>query len=56
MRQTDGPRSTSEDIGQGLRRAFPLPVSGAFQDLIDALDRVNDEKSPMSETGKPKQR
>ena len=56
VRQSGGPRNTSEDIGQGLRRAFPLPVSGAFQDLIEALDRVDDEEGPMNETGKPKQR
>jgi hypothetical protein len=56
VRQTGGPRNTLGDIGQGLRRAFPLSVSGAFQDLIEALDRLDDEKSPLNATGKPKQR
>ena len=26
-------------LGAALRQAFPLPASGAFKDLLDALDR-----------------
>jgi hypothetical protein len=26
------------NLAQGLRRIFPLPPSGAFSDLLDAID------------------
>jgi hypothetical protein len=55
VRQSDSARKTPEDLGQDLRRAFPLPSSGAFQDLIEALDRVDDENCP-SETGQANRR
>ena len=39
--QTDTRRGIPDGIGEGLRRAFPLSASGAFQDLLEALDRVD---------------
>jgi hypothetical protein len=53
VRQTDTPRNTPGGIGEGLRRAFPLPASGAFEDLIEALDRVNRQEHPSEERDKP---
>lgn len=41
VRQTDTPRNTPVGIAEGLRRAFPLPASGTFEDLIEALDRAD---------------
>lgn len=34
-----------EGIVKGLRRAFPLPASGAFEDLLKAID-VADSRRP----------
>lgn len=45
VRQTDRPRITPDAIGEGLRSAFQLPASGAFQDLLEALDRVGTRQS-----------
>jgi hypothetical protein len=46
--QRDRPRKASDGIVQGLQSAFPLPASGAFQDLIDALDRADSSKRACS--------
>ena len=43
--QTDTRRGIPDGIGEGLRRAFPLPASGAFQNLLEALDRVDAQNS-----------
>jgi hypothetical protein len=53
VRQADTPRHTGEGIRDGLRRAFPLPVSGAFQDLIEALDRADRQERPSGKADKP---
>lgn len=53
VRQTDRPRNTPAGIAEGLRRAFPLPASGAFQDLLDALDRVDAQKSAPGKRANP---
>ncbi len=53
VRQTDSPRNIPGGIAEGLRRAFPLPASGAFEDLIEALDRVDGQEHPSEERGKP---
>jgi hypothetical protein len=52
VRQTDTPQNTPGGIAEGLRRAFPLPASGAFQDLVEALDRVGAQKSAPGEREK----
>ncbi len=53
VRDKDGPRNTPDGIGEGLRRAFPLPASGAFQDLVEALDRVGAQKTAPGKRDKP---
>ena len=53
VRQTDRPRNAPDGIGEGLRSAFPLPASGAFQDLLEALDRVATPKSVSGQRDKP---
>lgn len=52
MRQTDRLRNTPDGIAEGLRRAFALPASGAFQDLVEALDRVDAQQSARGERDK----
>ena len=32
-----GPKQSREHLGLVLKRAFPLPDSGAFADLLDAI-------------------
>ena len=49
-------------IGRGIHQTaspkasgalFPLPASGAFRDLLEALDRVDGQEHPSEERGKP---
>ena len=35
-------------VGATLKRAFPLPPSGSFGDLLAALDAVDPERSPKT--------
>jgi hypothetical protein len=37
-RAQSGPAQAADHLGQALRRAFPLPDSGAFSDLLAALE------------------
>lgn len=36
------PNKAADHLGQALRRAFPLPESGAFSDLLAALEMSSD--------------
>jgi hypothetical protein len=38
VRDKDASPKAPEGIVKGLRRAFPLPASGAFDDLLKAID------------------
>lgn len=45
-------KASSDHVRQSLARAFALPKSGAFQDLIAAIDRAaNDGVSSDSPEG-----
>ena len=35
-------------VGATLKRAFPLPPSGSFGDLLAALDAADPERSPKA--------
>jgi hypothetical protein len=49
VREKAGKQKAPEGIVKGLQRAFPLPASGAFDDLLKAIDLADAGKSGQEE-------